>query len=343
MKIIEINSNEAILDFPERDLLFNALRSFEGDRENDKVRDELFTSLTIFIDSAENYCTTELKGKTYTFDHVVPQLFELQIKKEQQWKQYLQVSLYALKQYLECIKKYKFHRKNVHQYKSIILTLLSDIEWLLVNYEKDCKNAHNALRPTCGASRQLSTRDLVFSMNELFFIDDCDDLASFDMRDVKPNFMFIVRQFMETIGNQLIGFDHIVDNNNQPIHKFTQVAWDYLAQSDIAKHCLSLPFKVSTIRKISQWANSFVHARYLHVCYIQFYALDFINNLMCPPKNGIKCYDGKIHNCTLFGDFRINNYNSLKADFENFIKSKNANATVQWLPLEKVGAYIVTL
>ena len=180
-------------------------------------------------------------------------------------------------------------------------------------------------------------------MNELFFIDDCKDLTSLDMRDIKPNFMFIVRQFMETIGNQIIGFECIVDKNNQPIHKFTQVAWDYLAQSNVAKQSVLLPFSVSTILKVSQWANSFVYARYLHVCYIQFYALDFINHLMRSPKNYVKCYDGKSHLSTLYGDFRINDYNSLKADFEKFIKSKNADASVHWLPLEKVGAYIVTL
>lgn len=343
MEIKEINSGQAILDFPERDSLFDAIRSFEKDRDNEEVRDVLFTSLKVFIESVIDYCKTELKGKTYTFDHVVPQLFALKIKKEQQWKQYLQVSLYALKEYLECLRKYRLNRENVHQYKSLIMTLLSDIEWLFVNYERDCKNNHKGLIIKCGASRQLTPRHLIFSMNELFFIDDCGDLSSFDMRDVKPNFMFIVRQFMETLGNQLIGFERIVDKNSQPIHKFTQVAWDYLSQSSVAKQSISLPFQVSTILKISQWANSFVHARYLHFSYIQFYALDFINNLMRCPKEGVKCYDGKIHSCTLFGDFRINNYNSLRADFENFIKTKNPNATVQWLPLEKVGAYIVTL
>lgn len=343
MKIKEIDPTNVILDFPERELLFKALDTFEKDREREKLRDDLFNCLKLFIDTVIVYCDTELNGKTYSFDHVIPQLFELKIKKEQQWKQYLKVSLYALKKYLECLLKFKLHRNNVHQYKSLILTLLSDIEWLLVNYEKYCKNSHDSLRPMCGASRQLSTRDLVFSMNELFFIDDCDDLASFDMRDVKPNFMFIVRQFMETIGNSLIGFDVIVDKNNQPIHKFTQVAWDYLSQSEMAKQFVSLPFKVSTIHKISKWANSFVHARYLHMSYIQFYALDFINVLMQSPKNGVKCYDGKNHWSSLFGDFRINNYNSLKDNFEKFIKSKNKDANVHWLPLEKVGAYIVTL
>lgn len=166
MKIKEINSDEAFIDFPERDLLFTTLNSFEKDRHDEKLRDELFNSMIIFMDTVIDYCDTELKGKIYTFEHVIPQLFELKIKKEQQWKQYLQVSLYALKQYLECLKKYKVRRDNVHQYKSLILTLLSDIEWLLVNYERDCKRIHPGLRPMCGASRQLSPRDLVFSMNE---------------------------------------------------------------------------------------------------------------------------------------------------------------------------------
>jgi hypothetical protein len=343
MKLKDTNQNCVILDFPERDLLFEALDKFEKDKNNEDGRNKLFESLITYIKSVEDYCKTELKDKTYTFEHVVPQLFELKIEKDQQWKQYLKVSLYALKQYLEYLRKYNLHRDRVHQYRTLILTLLSDVEWLFVNYEKTCKNTHKDLCTKCDATRQLSASDLIFSMNALFFIDDCDNLAFFDMRDVKPNFMFIVRQFMETIGNQLIGFESILDKHSRPIHKFTQVAWDYLNQSDVAKQCISLPFKVSTIYKISQWANSFVHARYLHVCYMQFYALDFINNLMKIPQGGVLCYDGRNHMNTCYGDFRITNYVSLKNDFENFVKSRNGDASVQWLPIDKVGAYIVKL
>ncbi|MCH5307071.1 MAG: hypothetical protein J1E37_03255 [Prevotella sp.] len=335
--------DHTIMDIPERDNMLNALNLFEKNKTGQAEQDQLFDALNAYVGFLLNYCSAELGGKTYSFDHVVPQLFELEIKKEQQWKQYLKCSLYALRCYLECLRKYKLHRNNVRQYRSLILMLASDVEWLLANYEVSCKKSVAQVECTCGATRQLSTSDLVFAMNELFFIDDCDDLASFDMRDVKPNFMFIVRQFLETVGNNLIGFSRIVDDKKRPIHKLTQISWEYLTQSTVAKQNVSLPFLASTIHKVSQWANSFVHARHLHACYIQFYALDFINHLMTAPKNHVRCHDGRNHYNILYGDFRIEHYDALKADFETFVKSKHPHATVQWLPLDKVGACIISL
>ena len=332
-----------MMDIPERDNLLDALDGFEKNRSSEIEQNRLFDCLIRYVDYLIEYCAAEIKGTAYGFDHVVPQLFELNIKSEQQWKQYLKYSLYTLQQYLACLEAHKLHRKNVNQYRSFVLMLTSDVEWLIANYELycKCKKSITQLELKCSASRQLCSRDLVWAMNELFFIDDCDDLASFDMRDVKPNFMFIVRQLLETLGNNLIGFSCIVDSNNKPIHKFTQVSWDYLAQSKV-KQCVSLPFNVNTIRKVNSWANSFVHARHLHLSYIQFYALDFVNTLMEVPKDGVLCYDGKHWNTT-YGDLRIEHYNTLKADFETFVQNQHPNAKVEWLDPSNVGAYIISL
>lgn len=335
--------NHTIMDIPERDILLKVLELFEKSKTDQQARDNLFKAICDYVDYVISYCHQELNGKAYSFDHVVPRLFVLEVKKEQQWKQFLQCSLYALQGYLECLKKYKLHRQNVHQYRSLVLNLVSDVEWLLANYEVSCKKSVPNLALTCGASRQLSPLDLKFSMNELFFIEDCNDLASFDMRDVKPNFMFIVRQFLETIGNNLIGFEKITDINGEPIHKFTQVSWDYLSQSKFAAQNIQLPFKIKTIHKVNKWSNSFVHNRILHTSYLQFYALDLVNHLMAGPKQPVKCYDGKSRQSTLFGDFRIEHYKQLKADFEAYITHKNPNAYVKWLPLGNVGAYIISL
>lgn len=335
--------DHTVMDIAERDELMKALGAFEKNRNGQQERDQLYDRLVTYIDYLIGYCYQVFNGKKYSFDHVVPQLFVLEVISDQQWKQFLRCSLYALQEYLVCLKAYKLHRQNVHQYKSLVLMLVSDAEWLLVNYEVACKQSVPQLDVTCGASRQLSTHDLKFSMNELFFIDDCDDFSSFDMRDVKPNFMFIVRQFLETIGNRLIGFCQINDNNGKPIHKFTQVSWDYLSQSKIAGQCIRLPYQISTIHKICKWSNSFVHARWLHASYIQFYALDFVNHLMAGPKQPVKCHDGRNCQSTLFGDFRIEHYDQLKADFEGYVKNKHPQATVDWLPLNDVGAYILSL
>lgn len=332
-----------IMDIPERDVLMKALARFEKNKAGQQEQDDLFIALNGYIDYLLDYCQQELNGKTYSFDHIVPQLFVLSVKKEQQWKQLLKCSLYALKVYLECLKSYKLHRQNVHQYRSLVLNLTSDVEWLLANYEVSCKQSVPNLAVTCGASRQLSTLDLKFSMNELFFMEDCGDLASFDMRDVKPNVMFIIRQMLETLGNNLIGFSQVKDDKGQPIHKFTQVSWDFLSQSKFAVQNIHLPFQIKTIHKVNKWSNSFVHNRSLHTSYVQFYALDFINHLMAVPKNSVRCYDGRSRQSVLFGDFRIEHYDQLKVEFETFVKSRNANATVEWLPLDQVGAYVISL
>lgn len=332
-----------VMDIAERDELMKALDAFEKNRVGQQERDQLYNSLIIYVDYLIDYCNQVFDGKKYSFDHIVPQLFVLEVTSNQQWKQFLRCSLYALQEYLVCLKAYKLHRQNVHQYKSLVLMLVSDAEWLLANYEMAYNQSASQIQVTCGASRQLSTLDLKFSMNELFFIDDCNDLSSFDMRDVKPNFMFIVRQFLETIGNRLIGFRQITDNKGKPIHKFTQVSWDYLSQSKIAGQCIWLPYQISAIHKISKWSNSFVHARWLHASYIQFYALDFVNHLMAGPQDPVKCHDGRSYQSTLLGDFRIEHYNQLKADFEGYVKSKHLQATVDWLPLNEVGAYILSL
>lgn len=335
--------NHTVMDIPERDALMKALDAFEKNKVGQQEQDDLFNALCVYVDYLIDYCNQEFNGKTYTFDHIIPQLFVLVFKSDQHWKQFLRCSLYAMQQYLVCLKQYKFHRNNVHQYKSLVLMLVSDAEWLLSKYEVWCKQSVPQLDLSVGATRQLSSRDLIFAMNELFFIDDCDDLASFDMRDVKPNFMFIVRQFLETIGNNLIGFHRIVDNNGKPIHKFTQVSWDYLSQSKVASQNISLPYQISTIHKVSQWSNSFVHARYLHASYIQFYALDFVNHLMAGPTTAVQCHDGKSRMCTNFGEFKIEHYDHLKADFEAFVKNRQPYATVQWLPIDQVGAYVLSL
>lgn len=331
------------MDIPERNNLLKDLEAFGNSNFGDTEGNALFNSLQIYIDCLIGYCARELKGKPYSFDHVIPQLFELKFDKEQQWKQHLRCSLYALQQYLECLKKYKLHRENVKQYRGLILMLTSDAEWLLAHYEHACKNSADNIRLSIGANRKLSTRDLVFSMNELFFIDDCDDLASFDMRDIKPNFMFIVRQMLETLGNQLIGFRQIVEENGHPIHKLTQISWDFLSQSANAKQNITMPCQISSIHKVSKWANSFVHSRHLYASYIQFYALDFINHLMSAPSSAVTCYDGKQRISTLFGDFKIEHYITLRTEFENFVNKQHPKAKVEWLPLKDAGAYILSL
>ena len=115
-----------VMDIPERNALMKALDAFEKNKTGQQEQNDLFNALYVYVDYLIDYCNQEFKRKTYTFDHIIPQLFVLEVKSEQQWKQFLRCSLYVMLQYLTCLKQYKLHRNNVHQYKSLVLMLVSD-------------------------------------------------------------------------------------------------------------------------------------------------------------------------------------------------------------------------
>ena len=124
----------------------------------------------------------------------------------------------------------------------------------------------------------------------------------------------------------------------------TQIAWSFL-KDKMGKYSwtITLPIQLSNIVKVNKWANGYVHNPWINKSYIRAFGLEVLWELMRPPKLGIKCYDGNLHTSTLFGDFRIQGYNQLKQDFSNYVTSKKAGATINWLPIDKVGAYIISL
>ena len=53
----------------------------------------------------------------------------------------------------------------------------------------------------------------MFSMYELFWIES-SDFSKFDYRDIKPNTMFVIRQFLEILWKNVLGYESIVDATN---------------------------------------------------------------------------------------------------------------------------------
>lgn len=65
-----------IMVIPERDNLMNTLKSFENNKAGTKEQDDLYSALCAYVDYLIGYCNNVFDGKTYSFDHVIPQLFE---------------------------------------------------------------------------------------------------------------------------------------------------------------------------------------------------------------------------------------------------------------------------
>lgn len=317
--------------------------NFRKNRSDTVAQTIFFNHLVSFLDFCINYANDIFKGKSYSFDHVIPQLFITKIKSQGQYKQYLRYALYAAKLYAEKLRN-DIEIDYIDNLDELTYTLSSDYEWLIASYETEVLN-HSNIRVHHGSRRGLNVMDIKWGANQLMFAEFTKSLRYYDYRNTKPYVIFMVRQCLEILGKNMIGFASINDKNGKAIHQFTQVSWAFLSEVEKAgKQLIDLPIKASSIQQLNAWTNSFVHTSYFYSCYTQYYALEALYAFSKPAVSYVQTYNGK-HQSTLYGDFRIKNYAELRSEFEKYVTSQHGGYPVyiEWLDLKDVGAYILSL
>jgi len=82
----------------------------------------------------------------------------------------------------------------------------------------------------------------------LFSIENVDSIEDISLRDLKPVVMFQIRQLIEIYGKNIIGYRDIKDLSRNPVKKFTQVSWEFLAIEIVKQNSnIKLPFDIRTI------------------------------------------------------------------------------------------------
>ena len=308
------------------------------------LQQQLFADLTAFLAYFISYADGVFKGRAYSFDHVAPQLFVTKFKSDQQYKQYLRSSLYAAKLYAEQLQN-ELKAPDMINCKEFIYIIMSDYEWLLAEYETVCcGNCVTGL--TFYSRRSMNVMDLKWGAKQLMFLEQTQALARVDFRNIKPIVMFAVRQTVEVLGKNLVGFEEIDDKDGHPIHQFTQVAWTFLHEMEKqGKILVQLPMKAATVEALNSWTNSYVHKPFIYASYVQFYALDLLYELSQPSQTAIVCFDGKSRQSVDFGCFNIPSFSQLKQEFEAYLHQVRPNLTftIKWLNPQEVGAYVLAL
>ena len=129
--------------------------------------------------------------------------------------------------------------------------------------------------------------------------------------------------------------------------KMLDVAWEFIeSRNNKSNWSIVLPLEQCHDTRINKWSNRFVHSGNFTPTYIQVYLHKLLSHLMTPPTSPVTIYNGRKKRCCLLGDIRINNYNDLKSDFQNYIDAKmggRGRATIYWESLDDVHAYIISL
>ena len=248
MKYKQISQDTFIMDIQERDILSNIGDQFDNNANPTQTdRQNYYDAFVQYLDCVIQYCQTELKGKTYSYDHIIPQIFVYEIKSEQAFKQYWRCSLYCAQLYLQFLRSY-IQICYLERYETLRWNLICDIELLLTQYEKYNKNFSGNIELSCGSRKEVSTLDMLFVLRELHSIENIPDIKDISLRDIKPYQMFVARQILETLGKNAIGYNQIVDKNGKIIPKFTQISWDFLNEySRCTSWTISTPISISSI------------------------------------------------------------------------------------------------
>lgn len=312
---------------------------------NNKINDkEYIASLCVaykkYLCWLSDYCKDRLGEKTHDTNDVINKVFITTYTKENQLREYVKFSLIPLHLYVEDLKK----NANVFvipNCKTLIRNLYADAEWLIIKHESFFKGVKD-LRESNWSRKTLDPHTILFASEQLFHVEELKDIKSISIFNLKPYSIFMIRQLLERLGKNLIGFENIVDKEGKSIHQFTQVSWNFLKQKEKDKRkkwSVELPLRASSIAQINGWTNSFVHTTYFNQCYLQYYALYCMQILMKPVEQSSIFYKPKFN--LNFGDFKIQGYHYLQKDFSKYVKEqKNGNAYVLWSPIREVGAYI---
>lgn len=191
--------------------------------------------------------------------------------------------------------------------------------------------------------------DIRDSVNALFWLEMAPSKKDIPFRNLRPMTSLAMRQAIEMVGKSAIGFDSIVDNNGNPLKQFTQISWKFIAEfkektshdSRIVRGTgdswkISFPLPIRCIELINRWCNKYTHNPNNPLLYILWYVLECYWSLTRPARNG------RSFNLE-HGDIRIDGYNCMKREFEEFIAKENSRANVCW-PDNGVhnGAWIIS-
>ena len=310
---------------------------------NYKTKKSFFNSYVAYLDWVISYIDCNIrKSRCFDFDNVIPVLFTHKGVSEKQFARHISFYLYACRSYLTKLKECADIKAAINYPNSIWMMMADTEELIALNEYFVKKNTPVSPQCTLGTRDMINTLDLKFAANELIYLNCFSDFSKLDYRDIQPCAIMIIRQAIELIGKNLIGYYSITDTNGCLVKNMTQISWKFLCDcNQTASWNITTPISLKNIEAVNKWANGYVHNPWINKTYVRAYGLEVLWELMRPPKENVKCADGGNRRCSMFGDFRISNYTALKADFEKYVKQKNPYITVNWMPTDKVGAYII--
>lgn len=299
-----------------------SLIQFTNDLNNNTATTAVkFASFQAFYIYFDQLKLTVLPTQNFTDKQLSEQIFKRKWKKNQA-EMIFKMKLYAAHNTLTRLSS-KITVANFTDYEFLLKMLAFDLYSIIVHVEANYRNV--TLNYQMGSRNEQDAREIYDISCSLFYIGSINP-TNFYLREIIPVSIFLIRQTIEVYGKRLLGFTSITDQQgNRANNVSTQVAWDFI-KIEMTKSTprITLPTHIDIIKVTEEWTNYYVHTGNIPDIYLIENALHFIEKLIYPQNTTNKNFKNSIR---FSGTSSIDNYESLKTDFVNFV---NVKQKIKW-------------
>ena len=198
-----------------------------------------------------------------------------------------------------------------------------------------------------GRNPNINLFDRRTMINSVFWLEQHPDIKDLPFRDLRPHAAILIRQALEIMWRNAIGYYRIKNQNGDSLKQFTQIGWKFINQyktkdKNTCKAAgtnnlwsIIVPVPIKTLEMLNNWCNNFTHEPWINSIYIQWFVTEQLWRVTQPAT-----FNG--HWTSLHGNIQITGLKYMQYEFEQYVARENHKAFVDWPTNRKnQGAFVV--
>lgn len=218
------------------------------------------------------------------------------------------------------------------RYQNFSLELIIDLTdffdlYCYTNWDKNIRKKYKPFPVKVGRRSSLDLKDQREVIRSLIWMETVPCIEKLSFRDIRPHVQILIRQSLEMLFKQIIGYEDIVDSKGDRIKKFTQIGVKFLSKyrdKQDNSGCtisgkdwnITLTMPIKTLEGLNTWCNNFTHNPFIVSLSVIYFVYEQ--------------YERFTDKCISKPNYTIVGEENMRKEFADFVSRQNPDATVQW-------------
>lgn len=235
--------------------------------------------------------------------------------------------------------------QNANRYQTIALELVIDMTdifnlYCSTHWDKCDRSNFSPFPIKAGRRASLDLNDRREVIRSMFWIEWTPSIEKLSFRDIRPHIQIMIRQAIEMLFKQIIGYVDIVNINGSRNKKFTQIGAKFLSSYRNTQKTdgrtisgdgwnIELNMPIKTLERLNAWCNNFTHDPFIVSLSIIYFVYDQ--------------YERFTNKCITKPDYLITGEEKMRAEFAAFVMKQDPKAKVKWLDSTEIAEQSVEM